>query len=310
MRYIKTDTEFTILQPIFGSADGDNVTISIQRESDNKYWDFDESEFVVAESSGTMSWEGNYFWSESFTPPEDDSYMVKIEDTDLPYLSRGEYDDDLDCILAYEYDATTICRVLVSVAGGYIDYGWSPQTKVNICNITLRMLGAKRITSLEDETDPARVLNDVYDRILDEVLAAYPWNFAIHRASLSQLSETPTYGYDYAYALPTSCLRVISVQDQEYTDWEQEDNKLLTNEDSINVRYISREVDPTKYSSYFIQAFTARLAAEIAFPLTGDAGLANNKFEEYQLKLSQAKSTNSQEGTPRKMERSSWLEAR
>jgi len=310
MQYIKTQDEFQINQPIFGSSETDTVTIKIVRESDGKYWDFDEDEFVVAEKTGTMDYEHDAFWTAKFTPPEDDSYLVTIADSDLPYLSRGEYDDDLGCILAYEYDTTTLYRVFTSVAGGTIDYGWSPETKVEICNLAIRMIGAKRITSLDDEAEEARVLTDIYDRMLDEVLVAYPWNFALKRSALTRLATTPTYEYDYAYALPADCLRVVEAEDHAYEDFQVEDNKLLTDSESLNVRYIARVTDPTKYSPLFIQAFTARLSAELAYPLTNDAGLAKNKFDEFQLKVSQARSTNAQEGTARKIERNSWLENR
>lgn len=310
MDYIKTQEEFHIKQPIFGSANTDTVSIQIVRESDDKYWDFDENEFVTAEKSANMSFVNGAFWSAKFTPPEDDKYMVTIEDSDLPYLARGEYDDDLECILAYEYDTTTIYRVFVSVAGGTIDYGWSAQTKIDICNLVIRMLGAKTITSLDDSQEEARILDDIYDRILDEVLMAYPWNFAIKRVSLSQLAETPSYEFDYAYALPDDYLRILEVEDEGYVDYQLENNKLLTDEESISVRYLARVTDPTEYSPIFIQAFTARLAAEMAYPLTGDASLSNSKMEEFQLKVSQARSTNAQEGKARTIERTSWLENR
>lgn len=60
-------------------------------------------------------------------------------------------------------------------------------TQIQICNAALRQLGVAKIVTLSDAVEQARILNDIYDMILDEVLVTHPWNFAIKRATLTVL---------------------------------------------------------------------------------------------------------------------------
>ena len=91
-------------------------------------------------------------------------------------------------------------------------------TEVSICSNALRRLGDSPITTLSDNTERARLCNAFYGDARDAVLRSHPWNFAITRARLAQLSSTPAYGYSYQYALPTDpyCLRVLEM---EYSDY-------------------------------------------------------------------------------------------
>ena len=66
---------------------------------------------------------------------------------------------------------------------------------VSIANLALISLGADTIMSLDEDSKPARLINNIYEFIRDEVLRSHPWNFAIRWASLAQLSETPTNEY-------------------------------------------------------------------------------------------------------------------
>ena len=96
-------------------------------------------------------------------------------------------------------------------------------TEVSICANALRRLGDDPITSLTDDTERARLCNAFYAPARDLVLRAHPWNFAITRATLAQLSDTPAFEYSYQYALPTSplCLRVLQMEYQDvWNRWE------------------------------------------------------------------------------------------
>jgi hypothetical protein len=91
-------------------------------------------------------------------------------------------------------------------------------TEVSICANALRRLGDDPITSLTDDTERARLCNAFYTDARDAVLRSHPFNFSITRTTLAQLSDTPAYGYDYQYALPTDpyCLRVLEMEFKDY----------------------------------------------------------------------------------------------
>ena len=170
-------------------------------------------------------------------------------------------------------------------------------SRVSIANIALTVLGADRITSLEDNNENARRINAIYDSCLEDVLRAHPWNFAIVRTTLALLATTPAFGYDYEFQLPADCLRVIEVSDGTtmITDFKVEGRKILCGDDSISIKYIANITDPNQYTSQFIFVFASRLAAEVAYAITNNKTTAEEMFNLYASRLQTAKETDAQE---------------
>lgn len=170
-------------------------------------------------------------------------------------------------------------------------------SQVAICNLALTTLGADRITALSDNSENARRLTAIYDYCVEDVLRAHPWNFAITRQQLALLTSTPTFGYELEYQLPGNCLRVIEVNDGTnlITDFKIEGRKLLTDEDTVYVKYIGNVSDPNQFTSQFIFVLASRLAAEIAYAVTNNKATAEQMLELYQQRLQQAKETDAQE---------------
>tara|TARA_R100000655_G_scaffold70715_1_gene109013 strand:- start:292 stop:873 length:582 start_codon:yes stop_codon:yes gene_type:complete len=175
-------------------------------------------------------------------------------------------------------------------------------TEVSICSNALRRLGDSPITALTDNTERARLCNAFYSDARDAVLRSHPWNFAITRATLAQLSVTPAYGFDYQYSLPTDpfCLRVLEM---EYSDYifkiensPTEGRVLVTDEGTAKILYIGRITDPVKFDSMFVDTLTAKLAVDLAYPITGSVQFQGQMQKLYQLKLSEARSIDGQEG--------------
>lgn len=148
-------------------------------------------------------------------------------------------------------------------------------TEVSICNSALIKVGADRINSLSEQNKRARLCNTLYETMRDDVLAAYPWNFAIARAELSQVDDEPIFGFDYIYQLPSDVLRVLEVQEKDYV-WKIEGAYLLSDEGEIQIKYIRREDDVTKFSMMFAEALAYRLAMELAYPLAQNRGLRDS----------------------------------
>lgn len=170
-------------------------------------------------------------------------------------------------------------------------------SRVSIANLALTVLGADRITSLEDNSENARRLNAIFDYCLEDLLRAHPWNFAIIRRQLAVLSTTPIFEYDYEFQLPGDCLRVIEVSDGTnlITDFKIEGRKLLADDSSVSIKYIAKVIDPNQYTSQFIYVFASRLAAEIAYAVTNNKSTAEQMFQLYTARMQQAKETDAQE---------------
>lgn len=175
-------------------------------------------------------------------------------------------------------------------------------TEVSICSNALRRLGDDPITSLTDDSERARLCNAFYEDARDACLRSHPWNFAITRASLTQLSDSPVYGYDYQYALPTDpyCLRVLAMEYEDYIfkveNYSTQGRVLLTDEETAKIIYIARITDTTLFDSLFVDTLITKLASDLAYPVTNSLKVQEQMYKLYQLKLSEARSIDGQEG--------------
>lgn len=175
-------------------------------------------------------------------------------------------------------------------------------TEVSICSNALRKLGDDPITSLTEDTERARLCNAFYESSRDSLLRSHPWNFAITRATLTQLSTTPAYGFAYQYALPTDpyCLRVLEMEYQDYIfkieNLATEGRVLLSDESTAKILYIGRITDTALFDSLFVDTLTAHLSVKLAYPITNSTSLQLQMHKLYQAKLSEARSVDGQEG--------------
>lgn len=188
-------------------------------------------------------------------------------------------------------------------------------SETDICNLALVRIGSLPITSMDDGSKRSTALNSIFEMVRDMVLRDHPWNFAVQRATLAQLTEAPAFGYTYAYQLPVDCLRVLGmVGDEDNLDpsltYKLEGGHLLTDEDSAQIKYIRRVTEVGLYDAGFVSALASRLAAEVAYNLTASAALKEQMMKEYLHERGTAASTDAQEDTPEVYETNSWIDAR
>lgn len=188
-------------------------------------------------------------------------------------------------------------------------------SEIDIANLALTRLGEPTITSLSASSKGAQLCKLHYPRLRDAMLRAHPWNFAIKRAELSLSADTPAFEFDYAFTLPSDCLKVIRTRwDAEATqgvEYRIEGRKLLCNEETAAIEYVARVTDTTQFDDLFVDLLAHRLAAEMAKSITDDSGLIKGLWEIYQAKLAEARTTDATEGTPRDVvDASDWALAR
>jgi|TARA_R100001015_G_C4557225_1_gene117821 hypothetical protein len=181
---------------------------------------------------------------------------------------------------------------------------------VDLCNRALDLLGAANITALTENSKEARLCNGNFDDVRDAVLRSHPWNIAITRKNLAADSTAPAFGFSFQFTLPTDpfCLRVLSFWNSNVNNdvaaydsnvmFKIEGRKILSNEDTCNIIYIGRITDTEQYDSLLNKAISARLAAEIAYNITGSNSVAANMLSVYEARLKEAKGVDSMEGFP------------
>lgn len=137
-----------------------------------------------------------------------------------------------------------------------------------ICNVALAKLGSReRISSIDDGTDNANQMRDVWGMALESTLSAHPWNPATRRRMLDRETAAPEvsdYLYQYKLAsLPDGFLRWLPPDrdDEHYFEAEEEDGFLLSNDEGpLPVRYIYKNEDLTRWSPLMREAMANRMA--------------------------------------------------
>ena len=196
---------------------------------------------------------------------------------------------------------------------------------VDIANFALNNLGASNISSLDENSKAARIVNQRYDAVRDAVFRAHPWNCLVHRAELAQETDAPAFGYAYQYALPTTpfCLRVLEFtngtlfypQDNMTSNsggpvYVIEGRKLLTDEGTAKIKFIGRVTDPQQYDASLVEALSARLAAEICYAITGSTTMVQIQTSLYEAKITEARFNDATEGATQRLEASDFIESR
>lgn len=188
--------------------------------------------------------------------------------------------------------------------------------EVQLCNRALRMLRAATLISLAEESETARACRSLFAPLRDEVLRAYPWNFAMARASLAAAADAPAWGFARAFPLPEEpvCLRVWRVEDEALpgaTAWRVEGRQILSDAaPPLRIVYVARVADTSRFDPCFASALAARLAAELAYPLTGSSAKEEGAWRFYERALSEARRIDAQEGSPESFSVDTWLQAR
>lgn len=151
--------------------------------------------------------------------------------------------------------------------------------------MALSRLGANTITSLTDNTTEAKLCNTLFDDLADRVMIQGSWTSTITRTALAQTANTPTFGFAQEFQLPVDpkCLKVLEIDEAVLGDNEYkiEGDKLLTDLDSIKIKYIAQLTDTEDWDPMLTEAVEVLLASYLALPIAGDKELAERLRREY-----------------------------
>lgn len=174
---------------------------------------------------------------------------------------------------------------------------------VDICNSALNMIGASNIISLDEDSKAGRICKQRYINVRDAVFRSHVWNCLVNRVQLTADVSAPTFEFQYQYTLPTDpyCLRVIKLEFLD-TVYRIEGRKLLTNESQLKLIYVGRDENVSNYDQLLSESIAAGMASDLAYPLVGSNTLAQQMFDMYQRKLSEARFVDATEGTPAQTE--------
>lgn len=143
----------------------------------------------------------------------------------------------------------------------------------DIANQALSRLGQAMVSDIAENSPSAIVCRTHYELVRDSLLRQHPWNFAVARAQLTESDETPAFGWDHQFALPSDRLRLLTLNGVQAamcaSDFETEGDYLLTDADEAKITYVRRVTDPTLFDPIFVEVLVLRLGGAIAVALTG-----------------------------------------
>ncbi len=154
-------------------------------------------------------------------------------------------------------------------------------TKLGLYNAALTEIGDRQLASLAENREPRRVLDAVYDDVVDDCLEAGQWNFAIRTVRLDADPDvTPGFGFTKVFDKPDDWVRTVGLSTDPYLStalarYADEAGIWAADEDPIYVRYVSDDAawggDLTRWPRSFTRFAELSLALRVVERLTQNA---------------------------------------
>ena len=161
------------------------------------------------------------------------------------------------------------------------------------------------------KTAEAEIARALFPTILDGLLVAHPWGFSLRQALIEPEEVNSFDGYAYAFAMPADALRTVSARGTGHRNcvYRVFGTHILSDEPHLNLTY-QRRPETDSFPAHFVQALTARLAAEFCLPITESSSRAEvlQKLASVELRL--ARLVDSQQSSARSIDDYTLIEVR
>lgn len=192
-------------------------------------------------------------------------------------------------------------------------------SEVEICNLALQWLGQDPIVDLSQNNQTAELCNLNYAPARRAVIQEGRWMFARQRRTFTtRLADDPDRWGPYNFfpiGDKKTFLTVYRLYDdpdarRQITDWSVEGTNLLAREDTVYGILIFDIADYTTYPAQFVHVLAARIAAELAVPVTQSRQLQADMWNIYSSKLDEAILDDRSQGMPFRDTRSPSIDVR
>ena len=183
-------------------------------------------------------------------------------------------------------------------------------SEVEICNMALGRIGEDPILSFDDGDKASDLCRDNWESVRDVTLKAIAPSCAVRRTTLVRSVDTPAWGWDYQYVLPTGYLKLLSPSSSESSElyevegyspsfkYEIEDGKLLCNDEGpIGIKYVFRQVNTTKYDATTVEAMVLAMASVLAWSLRNIRSLSESLMGQFKELVADASGQSTRERT-------------
>ena len=198
-------------------------------------------------------------------------------------------------------------------------------TKLATYNGALRLLKERRLSSVTENREPRRLLDDAWGNETTEgavpaCLEMGQWTFATRSVQIDYSpSVNPSFGYTYAFNQPTDMTTVCGIysdprMEVPLLDYRDERRFWYTDLQTIYVAYVSKDsgygADLSLWPDSFRQLVEAYLAREIAGNLTNGDEKVKMATAAFEKALTFARSKDAMRKPPAFMPPSDWVTSR
>lgn len=146
-------------------------------------------------------------------------------------------------------------------------------TQLAIYNQALIELGERTLSSVSEDIESRRVIDEVYDEVIAYCLEAGQWNFAIRTVeAASDTGIDPNFGYKEVFAKPSDWVRTVGLSGDEYNalplvdaQYKDENGAFFTDTTPIYLRYVSNGASYGTDLSKWPESFARFVILEIAY---------------------------------------------
>ena len=154
--------------------------------------------------------------------------------------------------------------------------------KLEIYNAALNECGKRRLTSLAENGESRRVLDEHYSNVVYDCLQEGSWNFAMETVKLvADTGVTPNFGdFTEIFAKPSDWSHTVEVSTDEsftniLTQYDDDENYWAASTSPIYVRYVSNDTgmgfDLDRWPRKFTRYVELELASRSCYRLTQSA---------------------------------------
>ena len=178
-------------------------------------------------------------------------------------------------------------------------------SKFDICNKAMVLVGANTISSFTQNTTESKVASQLYEATLENLITRCRWRFASKQSQLSKNTTNPDARYESSYALPNDALVIHTVTvGDDVIKYDRYGQNLFTDTTSSDIVIADYTFQPSEsdFPPYFKQTLVFELASLFAGAIARNDQLSELYHKRGIAQLAIAKGLDAQAQTTRRME--------
>ena len=178
-------------------------------------------------------------------------------------------------------------------------------SKFDICNKAMVLVGANTISSFTQNTTESKVASQLYEATLENLITRCRWRFASKQSQLSKNTTNPDARYESSYALPNDALVIhtVTVAD-DVIKYDRYGQNLFTDTTSSDIVIADYTFQPSEsdFPPYFKQTLVFELASLFAGAIARNDQLSELYHKRAIAQLAIAKGIDAQAQTTRRVD--------